>query len=122
MQALSRGFWDGRLRNLIVAGNATNRELVWHPITASNFNTTLYVISQFLIPVEDWRKQLYKIPALFIALTALILLVVLVWVSDQGLEIFCRASANASFRDHIIHNRFIYFWIHCFHHRFDAAL
>jgi hypothetical protein len=76
------------IRNLFVAGNATNRELVWHPITASNFNTTLYTISQFLIPVEDWRKQLYKIPALFIALTASILLVVLIWVMIKAWKYF----------------------------------
>jgi len=33
------------LRNLIVAGNASNRVLVWHPLTAGNFETTLYTIS-----------------------------------------------------------------------------
>src|SRR5271157_4956082 len=72
------------IRNLLAAGNATNRELVWHPITASNFSTTLYTISQFLIPVEDWRRQLYKTPRLFITLTALILLVVLVWITIKA--------------------------------------
>ena len=72
------------IRNLIAAGNATNRELVWHPITASNFDTTLSVISQFLVPVEDWQKQLYKMPSLFIALAALILLVVLVWLTVKA--------------------------------------
>ncbi|MGA7606782.1 MAG: phospholipid carrier-dependent glycosyltransferase, partial [Anaerolineales bacterium] len=76
------------IRNLLAAGNVTNRELVWHPITAGNFNTTLYAISQFLIPVEDWRKQLYKTPALFIAFTALILLVMLVWVSIKVWKYF----------------------------------
>ena len=68
------------LRNLLVAGNATNRELVWHPITASNFDTTLSVISRFLVPVANWQKQLNKMSSLFIALAVLILLVVLVWV------------------------------------------
>ena len=68
------------VRNFIVAGNATNRELVWHPITAGNFETTLYAISQFLIPVDGLQKQLYKTPALFMALTALILLVILAWL------------------------------------------
>ena len=68
------------LRNLIVAGNASNRALVWHPLTAGNFETTLYTISQFLVPVEDWRRQLFKTPALFIVLTALILLAVLIWL------------------------------------------
>ena len=68
------------IRNIIVAGNATNRELIWHPITANNFDTTLSVIARFLMPVEDWQKQLNKMPWLFIVLTALILFVVLVWV------------------------------------------
>ncbi len=76
------------IRNLLAAGNATNRELIWHPITASNFTSTLYTISQFLIPVEDWRKQLYKTPILFIILTALILLVALVWVMIKAWKYF----------------------------------
>jgi|SRR5271157_1162237 len=76
------------IRNLLTAGNATNRELVWHPITADNFNTTLYTISQFLIPVEDWRKPLNKTPGLVIALTALILLVVLVWAMIEAWKYF----------------------------------
>ena len=76
------------IRNLLAAGNATNRELVWHPITASNFSTTLYTISQFLIPVENWRRQLYKTPGLFITLTALILLVVLVWTMIKAWKYF----------------------------------
>ena len=76
------------IRNLLAAGNVTNRELVWHPITSSNFSTTLYTISQFLIPVEDWRRQLYKTPGLFITLTALILLVVLVWIMINAWKYF----------------------------------
>jgi len=76
------------IRNFLAAGNTTNRELTWHPITASNFNTTLYTISQFLVPVEDWRKQLYKAPGLFIILTALILLVALVWVGFKAWKHF----------------------------------
>src|ERR1700690_405219 len=59
------------IRNILIAGNATNRELIWHPITASNFDTTLYTISQFLVPVDVWQKQLYKAPVLFIILSAL---------------------------------------------------
>jgi 4-amino-4-deoxy-L-arabinose transferase-like glycosyltransferase len=72
------------LRNLIVAGNASNRELVWHPLTSGNFEITLYTISQFLVPVEDWRRQLFKAPALFIFLTALVLLAVLLWLAAKG--------------------------------------
>jgi 4-amino-4-deoxy-L-arabinose transferase-like glycosyltransferase len=76
------------IRNLLAAGNATNRELVWHPITASNFDTTLSVISRFLVPVADWQKQFNKMPWLFIALAVLILLVVLVWISIKAWKYF----------------------------------
>ena len=76
------------LRNIIVAGNATNRELVWHPITSSNFDTTLYTISQFLVPVDVWQKQLYKTQVVFIVLTVLILLIILAWVVVKAWKYF----------------------------------
>ncbi len=76
------------IRNLFVAGNATNRKLIWHPITASNFDTTLSVITRFLVPVEDWQKQFNKMSWLFIAFAVLILLVVLVWVSTKARKYF----------------------------------
>ena len=83
------------LRNLLVAGNATNRELIWHSITASNFDTTLFVISRFLVPVEDWQKQFNKMPWLFIALTVLVLLVVLVWVSIKAWKYFIASQQTS---------------------------
>lgn len=76
------------IRNLLAAGNATNRELIWHPITANNFDTTLSVISRFLVPVGDWQKQLDKMPWLFIALVVLILLAVLVWTIIKAWKYF----------------------------------
>ena len=84
-------FLVGVLPWIIGWGTQTNRELIWHSITASNFDTALYTISQFLVPVEDWRRQLYKTPGLFITLTALILLVVLVWLAIKTWKCF-RAS------------------------------
>ena len=68
------------IRDFIVAGNATNRELVWHPITSGNFETTLAAVSQFLVPVDAWQKQLNRMPWLFIALSVVVLSVILVWV------------------------------------------
>jgi 4-amino-4-deoxy-L-arabinose transferase-like glycosyltransferase len=67
------------IRNELVGGNATNRTLVWHPITASNFETALYNISTFLIPVDPWRRELFKAPGIFLVLTVLILGAVLAW-------------------------------------------
>ena len=85
------------IRNWVEAGNATNRELVWHRITASNFDTTLYAISQFLVPVEAWQKQVYKMPWLLIVLTALILWIVLIWICVRAWKYFIgRPSAPRS--------------------------
>src|SRR5512138_112190 len=39
------------IRNRILAGNATNREFAWHPLTADNINPGLRVFSDFLIPI-----------------------------------------------------------------------
>src|SRR5512138_1614881 len=54
------------VRNELTAGNATNRTFVWHPITAANFDTALYNISTFLMPVEAWRRELFKAPGTFL--------------------------------------------------------
>jgi hypothetical protein len=67
------------IRNELVGGNITNRVLVWHPITASNFETALYNISTFLMPVEAWRRELFKAPGVFALATVLILGSVLIW-------------------------------------------
>jgi hypothetical protein len=76
------------IRNKIVADNATNRTLVYHPLTAENIETGIYNISEFLVPVEAWRRVLIKIPNFFIVLLALIALVLLIWVVNKGLKKF----------------------------------
>ncbi len=67
------------IRNDVVAGNVANRSFVWHPITAANFDTALYNISMFLLPIEAWRRELFKAPGIFLVLTILILGAVLIW-------------------------------------------
>jgi len=67
------------IRNQIVGGSVTNRELVWHPITSSNFDTAHYNISTFLMPFEPWRRVLFKTP-FFELMMALILGAVLIWI------------------------------------------
>ncbi len=65
--------------NELVAGNTTNRELLFHPITLSNFDTALYNISTFLVPVEPWRRELFKVTGLFLFLIGIILCGLLFW-------------------------------------------
>lgn len=68
------------IRNALVGGTVTNRVLVWHPITAANFETALRTISAFLMPVEPWRASLFKVTGLFLVLTLLVLGAALAWL------------------------------------------
>ena len=42
------------IRNRIVAGNATNRTTVWHPVTPETLEEGLRTFSAFLVPGEEW--------------------------------------------------------------------
>lgn len=68
------------IRNRIVGGSVTNRGLAWHPPSAENFDIALYNASTFLVPIETWRKALFKIPFLFEGLIGLILGAILIWI------------------------------------------
>lgn len=74
------------IRNQIVADNATNRTLLYHPITKENIETGIYNISLFLMPVEEWRKALIKIPNFLFIITLVFLLILLVWIANKGLK------------------------------------
>jgi len=83
------------IRNMIVADNATNRKLVYHPLSAENIETGIYNISEFLVPVETWRRALVKIPNLFFSLISIITLVLLVWVLYKGLKKFLQPATES---------------------------
>jgi 4-amino-4-deoxy-L-arabinose transferase-like glycosyltransferase len=68
------------LRNRLVAGNATNRAFAWHPLTAENIEPGLRVFSEFFIPVESWRREIFKHTGIIESLIALTLSVVLIWI------------------------------------------
>jgi len=82
------------IRNKIIADNATNRTLVFHPLSAENIETGIYNISEFLIPVETWRRTLIKIPNFFFILLAFIILVLLIWVVYKGLKKFLQPATE----------------------------
>ena len=67
------------IRNRLVADNVTNRTFVWHPITIENFGIGRYEVSTFIIPVEAWRREIFKQPHIIEALIIIILGVILVW-------------------------------------------
>jgi hypothetical protein len=82
------------IRNKMVADNATNRTLVYHPLTAENIETGIYNISEFLIPVEEWRRALIQISNFFFILIAIIVFILLIWVVYKGLKKFFQPATE----------------------------
>jgi len=77
------------IRNEIVAENATNRALFWHPIPAENWTGAFRVFSSFFIPVESWRKAIFQ-AGIIEWVTVIVLGVVLVWTLLKGWEYFSK--------------------------------
>jgi len=75
------------VRNEIVGGTATNRDLLWHPITGDNIKTGLSTVSNFFVPFETLRQGLLK-TGFFQIVIVLILGSVLVWVVSKGWKSF----------------------------------
>src|SRR5215213_8776327 len=68
------------IRNRLVAGNATNRTFAWHPLTSENINPGLRVFSELFIPIESWRRAIFRQPGIIEAMIVVVLGGVLVWV------------------------------------------
>lgn len=80
--------------NKLIADNATNRTLVYHPITQDNIEIGIYNISLFLMPIEEWRRALIKIPNLFNIIISIFILVLLVWLARKGLTKFFQPNTE----------------------------
>ena len=76
------------IRNRFVAENATNRVLAWHPIASDNLRMGLRVFSEFFIPVEAWRREIFKQTGIVAGLVLLVLGAVLVWVALKAWDYF----------------------------------
>lgn len=68
------------IRNRLMAENATNRVLAWHPITSENLHMGLRVFTGFLIPVESWRREIVKQTVIVDGIVVIILGAVLIWI------------------------------------------
>ncbi|MFT3892267.1 MAG: phospholipid carrier-dependent glycosyltransferase [Anaerolineales bacterium] len=77
------------IRNEMVAENATNRALFWHPIPAENWTGAFRVFSTFLVPVEEWRKAIFQAGIIPWAIV-IILGASLVWTLLKGWEYFSK--------------------------------
>ena len=82
------------IRNRSLADNATNRTLVYHPITAENIQLGISNFATFILPIETWRRDLIKVPNLFVIILAVVILVLLVWVVSRGLKKFFKPATE----------------------------
>src|SRR6266545_1120755 len=80
LESILPWFLTWTIRNWLVAGNTTNRTFAWHPLTSENIRTGLRVFSGFFIPIESWRRDFVKQPAIIEAMIVFVLGAVLVWV------------------------------------------
>jgi len=76
------------IRNKLVANNVTNRTVVYHPITAENIEIGIHNFSEFLVPLEEWRKALIRTPNFFVIVLSILALILLLWVLYEGLKKF----------------------------------
>ncbi len=82
------------IRNKLVADNATNRKLVHHALTAENIETGIYNFSEFLMPLEIWRRALIRTPNFFAIVLSIIGLALLIWLVQKGLKKFLQPSTE----------------------------
>ena len=82
------------IRNRMLADNATNRTLVYHPITAENIQLGITNFAAFILPIEEWRRELIKIPNLFTIILITITLALLIWVLTKGLKKFFKPATE----------------------------
>lgn len=82
------------IRNKILAGNITNRTMQWHPVTMENIRRGIFNFSRYLIPIEDWRKSLTKIPGLIEGILLLIGLGLLIWLVIVSLRFLSKPTLN----------------------------
>lgn len=83
------------IRNKLVADNATNRTLVYHPLTVDNIEIGLRNFSEFFIPVEAWRREvLREFPGLFQLFLLSLAFILLVWVAYRGLRKFLKPETE----------------------------
>jgi 4-amino-4-deoxy-L-arabinose transferase-like glycosyltransferase len=81
-------------RNRLLADNATNRSFIYHPITAENIQLGISNFAAFILPIDEWRRVLIKIPNLFLIILFILVLVLLIWVVFKGLRKFFQPATK----------------------------
>ena len=77
------------LRNKIVGGTATNRMIVWHPVTLANARRGLRSLFQFILPYFETPE--YSVLAIILVI---FLIILLIWVLPRGIKYFLKPEKN----------------------------
>ncbi|MBN1306150.1 MAG: phospholipid carrier-dependent glycosyltransferase [Anaerolineales bacterium] len=68
------------VRNAIVAGNATNRVIGWHPVGLKKIDYGVKRLSYLFVPIEKWRRFLESETVVFESLVLVIGIMILAWL------------------------------------------
>ena len=82
------------MRNRLLGGTITNRSLVWHPVTPENFESAIYNVSEFLVPIEELRRTLIQTPGFFESVLAALGLGLLGWLAYSGVRPYFDPAAS----------------------------
>ena len=80
------------LRNTLVGGALTNRQLGWHPINADNIHTGIRTFAGLILPVDAWQLALLKIDGLIEIISLLLAAGLLWWLIAELLRRFRNAT------------------------------
>lgn len=83
------------IRNRIEGGSYTNRVLGWHLITNENLQYGFRTFTDFLVPIQQWRKAIEDTPGLIEIILISLTLVLLTWLLIVGLRRFFKPQQTA---------------------------
>lgn len=82
------------IRNRLLTDNATNRTLIYHPITTENIDILFYNISIFLMPIETWQRFFIRTAPLLSIITSVIVVPLLIWLVNKALRKFLKPQTE----------------------------
>ena len=83
------------LRNKLIGGTATNRAILWHPVTEENIGRGLRAFFQFIAPLPELFRPFFRQPFILASVPTLLALGLLFWVIPRGLKRFLKPEKNA---------------------------
>ncbi len=83
------------LRNRLLTDNTTNRALLFHPVSESNWRLAISNFSAFLLPVDEWQKTLSQIPNFFPIVISVLIFVLFVSTFSKSWKKFFHPASQS---------------------------